>query len=100
VRSGDQCFSIPDRLGDWFRHARQHPRGQAGQDAEAADRAEAGRAEAGLSGVGAEEGQRRHYRPIQVRRHVGYQTASAFVAAFRSETGLTPAAYFQTKPAS
>ena len=35
-----------------------------------------------------------------VARHVGYQTASAFVAAFRSETGLTPAAYFQTKPAS
>ena len=25
-----------------------------------------------------------------VARHVGYQTASAFVAAFRSETGLTP----------
>ncbi|HEY7143623.1 MAG TPA: helix-turn-helix transcriptional regulator [Streptosporangiaceae bacterium] len=32
-----------------------------------------------------------------VARHVGYQTASAFVAAFRKETGLTPAAYFQTK---
>lgn len=31
-----------------------------------------------------------------VARHVGYQTASAFVAAFRQETGLTPAAYFRT----
>jgi AraC-like DNA-binding protein len=32
-----------------------------------------------------------------VARHVGYQTASAFVAAFRTETGLTPAAYFRTQ---
>jgi AraC-like DNA-binding protein/quercetin dioxygenase-like cupin family protein len=32
-----------------------------------------------------------------VARHVGYQTASAFAAAFRKETGLTPAAYFQTQ---
>jgi AraC-like DNA-binding protein/quercetin dioxygenase-like cupin family protein len=32
-----------------------------------------------------------------VAGHVGYQTASAFVAAFRRETGLTPAAYFQTQ---
>lgn len=32
-----------------------------------------------------------------VARHVGYQTASAFVAAFRSQTGHTPAAYFQTQ---
>ena len=31
-----------------------------------------------------------------VARHVGYQTPSAFVAAFRRETGLTPAAYFPT----
>jgi AraC-like DNA-binding protein len=30
-----------------------------------------------------------------VARHVGYQTASAFVAAFRGQTGHTPAAYFQ-----
>jgi AraC-like DNA-binding protein len=30
-----------------------------------------------------------------VARHVGYETASAFVAAFRRETGLTPAAYFR-----
>jgi AraC-like DNA-binding protein len=29
-----------------------------------------------------------------VARHVGYETPSAFVAAFRHETGLTPAAYF------
>jgi len=29
-----------------------------------------------------------------VARHVGYQTTSAFVAAFRRETGLTPGAYF------
>ena len=29
-----------------------------------------------------------------VARHVGYETPSAFVAAFRRETGLTPAAYF------
>jgi AraC-like DNA-binding protein/quercetin dioxygenase-like cupin family protein len=32
-----------------------------------------------------------------VARHVGYQTASAFVAAFRKETGLTPAAYFHAQ---
>jgi AraC-like DNA-binding protein len=31
-----------------------------------------------------------------VARHVGYQTASAFVEAFRKETGLTPAAYFRS----
>jgi AraC-like DNA-binding protein len=31
-----------------------------------------------------------------VARHVGYETPSAFVAAFRRETGLTPAAYFST----
>jgi len=30
-----------------------------------------------------------------VARHVGYQTPSAFVAAFRKETGITPAAYFR-----
>jgi AraC-like DNA-binding protein/uncharacterized RmlC-like cupin family protein len=30
-----------------------------------------------------------------VARHVGYETSSAFVAAFRRETGLTPAAYFR-----
>jgi AraC-like DNA-binding protein len=29
-----------------------------------------------------------------VARRVGYQTPSAFVAAFRTETGQTPAAYF------
>jgi AraC-like DNA-binding protein len=34
-----------------------------------------------------------------VARHVGYETASAFVAAFRAETGLTPAAYFRTQQA-
>ena len=32
-----------------------------------------------------------------VARHVGYQTPSAFVAAFRKETGLTPAAYFRAQ---
>lgn len=31
-----------------------------------------------------------------VGRHVGYETPSAFVAAFRRETGTTPAAYFRT----
>jgi hypothetical protein len=31
----------------------------------------------------------------QVARHVGYETPSAFVAAFRRETGLIPAAYFR-----
>lgn len=31
-----------------------------------------------------------------VAGRVGYQTPSAFVAAFRKETGLTPAAYFRT----
>lgn len=30
----------------------------------------------------------------RVAHHVGYQTPSAFVAAFRAQTGLTPAAYF------
>jgi AraC-like DNA-binding protein/quercetin dioxygenase-like cupin family protein len=32
-----------------------------------------------------------------VARHVGYQTPSAFVAAFRKETGMTPASYFRTQ---
>jgi AraC-like DNA-binding protein/quercetin dioxygenase-like cupin family protein len=31
-----------------------------------------------------------------VARRVGYESASAFVAAFRRETGTTPAAYFRT----
>jgi len=30
-----------------------------------------------------------------VARHVGYETPSAFVSAFKKETGLTPAAYFR-----
>jgi AraC-like DNA-binding protein len=33
-----------------------------------------------------------------VARHVGYESASAFVAAFRRETGMTPAAYFRSHP--
>jgi AraC-like DNA-binding protein/quercetin dioxygenase-like cupin family protein len=33
-----------------------------------------------------------------VARHVGYESDSAFVAAFRRETGLTPAAYFRSQP--
>jgi AraC-like DNA-binding protein/quercetin dioxygenase-like cupin family protein len=32
-----------------------------------------------------------------VARHVGYETPSAFVAAFRKETGMTPAAYFRAR---
>ena len=32
-----------------------------------------------------------------VARHVGYESASAFVAAFRRETGQTPASYFQSQ---
>jgi AraC-like DNA-binding protein len=32
-----------------------------------------------------------------VARQVGYESTSAFVAAFRQETGLTPAAYFRTR---
>lgn len=32
-------------------------------------------------------------------RQVGYETASAFVAAFRRETGVTPGAYFALHPA-
>ncbi len=35
----------------------------------------------------------------RVARQVGYETPSAFVAAFRRETGLTPAAYF-ARPAA
>ncbi len=35
-----------------------------------------------------------------VARHVGYETPSAFVAAFRRETGLTPAAYFRPAAAA
>src|SRR6516165_6477283 len=35
-----------------------------------------------------------------VARRAGYDTASAFVAAFRRETGLTPAAYFRNAAAS
>jgi AraC-like DNA-binding protein len=34
-----------------------------------------------------------------VARSVGYESASAFVAAFRRETGVTPAAYFHSAPA-
>ena len=33
-----------------------------------------------------------------VARQVGYETPSAFVAAFRRETGVTPAAYFRAVP--
>src|SRR5579864_7099732 len=33
-----------------------------------------------------------------VARRVGYESASAFVAAFRRETGVTPAAYFRATP--
>jgi AraC-like DNA-binding protein/quercetin dioxygenase-like cupin family protein len=31
-----------------------------------------------------------------VARHVGYESSSAFVAAFRRETGVTPTAYFRS----
>jgi AraC-like DNA-binding protein len=34
----------------------------------------------------------------KVARHVGYESASAFVAAFRRETGLTPGRYFHDTP--
>lgn len=35
-----------------------------------------------------------------VSRNVGYESASAFVAAFRRETGVTPAAFFRPDPAA
>jgi len=35
-----------------------------------------------------------------VARRAGYESASAFVAAFRRETGATPAAYFARPPAT
>jgi AraC-like DNA-binding protein len=38
-------------------------------------------------------------QPIStVARHVGYRTPSAFVAAFRRETGVTPGEYFHRQP--
>ncbi|MGH9028012.1 MAG: helix-turn-helix domain-containing protein [Acidimicrobiales bacterium] len=33
-----------------------------------------------------------------VARNVGYESTSAFVAAFRRETGVTPAMYFRSTP--
>jgi AraC-like DNA-binding protein/quercetin dioxygenase-like cupin family protein len=33
-----------------------------------------------------------------VARHVGYESVSAFVSAFRRETGMTPAKYFKGSP--
>jgi len=36
----------------------------------------------------------------RVAPRVGYETASAFIAAFRRETGLTPSAYFTRSPGS
>jgi len=39
-----------------------------------------------------------HGEPVgRVASRVGYDTPSAFVAAFRRETGLTPAAYFRSR---
>ncbi len=34
-------------------------------------------------------------RPVRAQRRVGYESVSAFVAAFRRETGMTPARYFR-----
>jgi AraC-like DNA-binding protein len=35
-------------------------------------------------------------KPVaNVARSVGYESVSAFVASFRRETGITPAAYFK-----
>jgi AraC-like DNA-binding protein len=50
------------------------------------------RLQAALPGLAAGE-------PVgNVARRVGYESASAFVAAFRRETGVTPAAYFRATP--
>jgi AraC-like DNA-binding protein len=35
-----------------------------------------------------------------VSRDVGYESPSAFVAAFRKETGVTPSAYFRSQRAT
>jgi AraC-like DNA-binding protein/quercetin dioxygenase-like cupin family protein len=53
------------------------------------------RLQAALPGLAARE-------PVgSVARRIGYDSSSAFVAAFRRETGLTPAAFFQpAEPAS
>ena len=49
------------------------------------------RLQAAIAGLAAGE-------PVgNVARHVGYESSSAFVAAFRRETGMTPARYFDSQ---
>jgi hypothetical protein len=60
VLPGDPGFSIPDRLGDSFRHARRHPSGRSIKTRRQTITPKHARAEAGPVAPVLEEGRRRH----------------------------------------